>query len=133
MTEEEIKEVKEQITFMKEYREVLQFGTFYRLKSPFEGNETVWMVTNEDRTLAIVGYYRVLNGVNQPYSRVRLQGLNPDMIYENVWKESANYTVENTVMVHIRHIREKIEIDTKKPRYVKVVWGIGYKMEQHGT
>ena len=55
------------------------FLTFYRLKSPFEGNETVWMVTNEDRTLAIVGYYRVLNGVNQPYSRVRLQGLNPDI------------------------------------------------------
>ena len=40
---------------VKEYREVFQFGTFYRLKSPFEGNETVWMVTNEDRTLAIVG------------------------------------------------------------------------------
>ena len=87
----EIKEVKEQITFMKEYREVLQFGTFYRLKSPFEGNETVWMVTNEDRTLAIVGYYRVLNGVNQPYSRVRLQGLNPDMVYENVWNHTENY------------------------------------------
>lgn len=91
LTEEEIKEVKEQITFMKEYREVLQFGTFYRLKSPFEGNETVWMVTNEDSTLAIVGYYRVLNGVNQPYSRVRLQGLNPDMIYENVWNHTENY------------------------------------------
>lgn len=91
LTEEEIKEVKEQITFMKEYREVLQFGTFYRLKSPFEGNETVWMVTNEDRTLAIVGYYRVLNGVNQPYSRVRLQGLNPDMIYKNVWNHTENY------------------------------------------
>ena len=90
-TEEEIKEVKEQITFMKEYREVLQFGTFYRLKSPFEGNETVWMVTNEDRTLAIVGYYRVLNGVNQPYSRVRLQGLDPDMVYENVWNHTENY------------------------------------------
>ena len=54
-----------------------------------------------------------------------------EQIYENVWQESANYTVENTVMVHIRHIREKIEIDAKKPRYVKVVWGIGYKMEQH--
>ena len=90
-TEEEIKEVKEQITFMKKYREVLQFGTFYRLKSPFEGNETVWMGTNEDRTLAIVGYYRVLNGVNQPYSRVRLQGLNPDMVYENVWNHTENY------------------------------------------
>ena len=69
----------------------LQFGIFYRLKSPFEGNETVWMVTNEDRTLAIVGYYRILNGVNQPYSRVRLQGLNPDMIYENVWNHTENY------------------------------------------
>ena len=59
------------------------------------------------------------------------QVFSAEQIYENVWKESANYTVENTVMVHIRHIREKIEIDTKKPRYVKVVWGIGYKMEKY--
>ena len=49
-----------------------------------------------------------------------------------VWQETADYAVENTVMVHIRHIREKVEIDTKKPRYVKVVWGIGYKMEKYG-
>ena len=48
-----------------------------------------------------------------------------EQIYERVWGGVADYTVENTVMVHIRHIREKIEIDTKKPRYVKVVWGIG--------
>ena len=54
-----------------------------------------------------------------------------EQIYENVWQETADYTVENTVMVHIRHIREKVEIDAKKPRYVKVVWGIGYKMERH--
>lgn len=53
-----------------------------------------------------------------------------EQIYERVWGGVADYTVENTVMVHIRHIREKIEIDTKKPRYVKVVWGIGYKMEK---
>lgn len=59
------------------------------------------------------------------------QVFSAEQIYENVWQESANYTVENTVMVHIRHIREKIEIDTKKPRYVKVVWGIGYKMERY--
>lgn len=59
------------------------------------------------------------------------QVFSAEQIYENVWQESANYTVENTVMVHIRHIREKIEIDTKKPRYVKVVWGIGYKMEKY--
>ena len=54
-----------------------------------------------------------------------------EQIYEMVWNESADYTVENTVMVHIRHIREKIEIDTKNPKYVKVVWGIGYKMEKY--
>lgn len=54
-----------------------------------------------------------------------------EQIYENVWGEEADYAVENTVMVHIRHIREKIEIDTKNPKYVKVVWGIGYKMEKY--
>ena len=54
-----------------------------------------------------------------------------EQIYEKVWNEEADYAVENTVMVHIRHIREKIEIDAKNPRYVKVVWGIGYKMERY--
>ncbi|MFC7372808.1 response regulator transcription factor [Fictibacillus iocasae] len=50
-------------------------------------------------------------------------------IYERVWKEPG-YNAENTVAVHIRKIREKIEIDPKNPRYLKVVWGIGYKMEK---
>ncbi len=54
-----------------------------------------------------------------------------EQIYELVWKEKSDFAVENTVMVHIRHIREKVEIDSKKPRYVKVVWGIGYKMEKY--
>ncbi len=54
-----------------------------------------------------------------------------EQIYESVWDELATFAVENTVMVHIRHIREKIEIDSKKPKYVKVVWGIGYKMEKY--
>ncbi len=54
-----------------------------------------------------------------------------EQIYESVWNEEATYAVENTVMVHIRHIREKIEIDTKNPQYIKVVWGIGYKMEKY--
>ena len=52
-------------------------------------------------------------------------------IYRRVWNEDA-YSCENTVMVHIRRIREKIELNPKEPDYVKVVWGIGYKMEQHG-
>lgn len=50
-------------------------------------------------------------------------------IYEAVWKEPA-YRAENTVAVHIRRIREKIEINPKEPKYVKVVWGIGYKVEK---
>lgn len=91
LTDEEICEVKGQIKFMKEYRQLLQFGTFYRLKSPFEGNETVWMVVSDDKKTAIVGYYRVLNGVNQPYTRVKLQGLDPDMIYENELSHTENY------------------------------------------
>ncbi len=50
-------------------------------------------------------------------------------IYERVWNEVA-YSVENTVMVHIRRIREKIEINPKEPEYLKVVWGIGYKIDK---
>ena len=50
-------------------------------------------------------------------------------IYERVWENPA-YRVENTVMVHIRRIREKIEINPKEPKYLKVVWGIGYKIEK---
>lgn len=50
-------------------------------------------------------------------------------IYERVWEAPA-YGVENTVMVHIRRIREKIEINPKEPKYLKVVWGIGYKIEK---
>lgn len=50
-------------------------------------------------------------------------------IYERVWKETF-YNSENTVSVHIRRIREKIEINPKEPKYLKVVWGIGYKIEK---
>ena len=52
-------------------------------------------------------------------------------IYRRVWNEDA-FSCENTVMVHIRRIREKIELNPKEPDYIKVVWGIGYKLEQHG-
>ena len=50
-------------------------------------------------------------------------------IYEQVWNDPA-YGSENTVAVHIRHLREKIEIDPANPRYLKVVWGLGYKLEK---
>lgn len=91
LSQEEIEKVKAQIIFMKEYREVLQFGTFYRLKSPFDGNETVWMTVSDDKKTALVGYYRVLNGVNVPYSRVQLQGLDENMLYQNLLNGTEHY------------------------------------------
>lgn len=53
-----------------------------------------------------------------------------EQIYENIWNEEA-YGAENTVAVHIRHIREKIEINPRTPKYLKVVWGVGYKVEKY--
>lgn len=70
--------------------------------------------------------YKILEFFMENLGRV----FSAEQIYQRVWNEEASFAVENTVMVHIRHIREKIEIDSKKPKYVKVVWGIGYKMEQ---
>ncbi len=52
-----------------------------------------------------------------------------DEIYERVWKEES-FNVENTVSVHVRRIREKIEINPREPKYLKVVWGVGYKIEK---
>ena len=53
-------------------------------------------------------------------------------IYENVWKEEG-FGAENIIAVHIRHIREKIEINPKDPKYLKVIWGVGYKIEDEGV
>lgn len=55
--------------------------------------------------------------------------LSSNDIYKEVWEDNEAYNIENTIAVHIRHIREKIEENTKDPKYIKVVWGIGYKME----
>ena len=62
---------------------------------------------------------------------VRNQGrvFSINQIYESIWEEEA-IGADNTVAVHIRHIREKIEINPKEPRYLKVVWGVGYKIEK---
>lgn len=69
--------------------------------------------------------YRIIKLLLQNKGRV----FSIDEIYEKVWKEES-FNVENTVAVHIRRIREKIEINPKEPRYLKVVWGVGYKIEK---
>lgn len=57
------------------------------------------------------------------------QVFSADTIYESVWKERAGYS-DNTVMVHIRNLREKLELNPRKPEYVKTVWGVGYKIDK---
>ena len=81
LTAEERGIVRNQIAFMKEYREVIQFGTFYRLQSPFENNIAAWMTVSQDRKTAVVGYYKILNDVNCEFRRMKLKGLLPDVRY----------------------------------------------------
>ena len=82
LSEEEKAEVRRQIAFMKEKRDLIQKGTFYRLKSPFEGNVTAWMTVSEDQKKALVGYYRVMQPVNIGFVRLKLKGLKEDTCYK---------------------------------------------------
>ncbi|MDD2978610.1 MAG: response regulator transcription factor [Hespellia sp.] len=85
-------------------KEVIIDGETVRL-TPIEYNILLLLVKNQGRVFSI------------------------DQIYEAIWNEEA-IGADNTVAVHIRHIREKIEINPKDPRYLKVVWGVGYKIEK---
>ncbi|HHX62881.1 MAG TPA: alpha-galactosidase [Epulopiscium sp.] len=81
LSDEEIEEVKQQIKYYKKYRKLIQQGTFYRIKSPFEGNDTAWIVVSKDKTQAVAAYYQRLNKVNASFLRYRLAGLDPDVLY----------------------------------------------------
>lgn len=85
-------------------KEVTVDGDFVKL-TPIEYNILLLLVKNCGRVFSI------------------------SQIYESIWNEQA-IGADNTVAVHIRHIREKIEIDPKEPRYLKVVWGVGYKVDK---
>ena len=88
-----------------------------------DNNKTV-TIDGEDVRLTPIEYKIALLLIRSP-GRV----FSIDEIYERVWGEDA-FCVDNTVAVHIRRIREKIEFDPKNPKYIKVVWGIGYKIER---
>lgn len=83
-TEEEKEEVRSQIAQYKEIREWLQFGDFYRLKSPFEGNDTAWQIISEDKRNVFAAYFRVLCKVNPGISRMKFTALEPEAVYEVV-------------------------------------------------
>jgi alpha-galactosidase len=83
LSDAEIETVKKQIAFMKEHRELIQMdGDFYRLLSPFEGNETAWMVVSSDKTQAVAAFYQRLNKVNASWLRLKLDGLDANAKYE---------------------------------------------------
>ena len=83
-------------------------------------------VDGEPISLTPIEYYILMLLLSLPG-----QVFSSAQIYEQVWNDPA-YGSENTVAVHIRHLREKLEIDPSEPRYLKVVWGLGYKMEKGG-
>ena len=85
-------------------KQVMVDGEEVRKLTPMQYNILLFLLRNKGRVFSI------------------------EQIYENIWNEDA-VNVDNTVAVHIRHIREKIEINPKEPRYMKVVWGVGYKIE----
>ena len=89
-----------------------------------DNNRKIVTVDGEEVRLTPLEYKIALLFIRNP-GRV----FSIDEIYERVWGEDA-YSADNTVAVHIRRIREKIEINPKNPKYIKVVWGIGYKMER---
>lgn len=90
---EEQEQVKKQVAFVKKYRSLIQNGTFYRLKSPFEGSQTdaAWMVVSQDRSVAILAYFRIWQPSNQGYNRIHLEGLDPEACYEISDREYSCY------------------------------------------
>lgn len=83
--------LKEQIAFYKEHRNLLQFGKFYRIKSPFDSNNTIWMVVNDDSSEALVGYYQKLQESNPGFECLKLKGLDENMYYSlNTRKQYIN-------------------------------------------
>lgn len=91
LSEEEKEEIRQQIAFVKKNRSLMANGTFYRLLSPFDGDETAWMVVSGDRTEAVVGYYRQRQPSNPPYKRLKMTGLDPDMLYAVEGREESIY------------------------------------------
>ncbi len=81
VSEEDFEAVKKQIVFMKEYRGLFQYGTLYRLQSPFEKNIASWMVVSEDKKQAIVVMYKTHKTPNIGMETIKLQGLDENLVY----------------------------------------------------
>ena len=115
-----------------------QLRRYTQLGNVSESNETVYqvgglMINDDLKEVTVDGELVKLTPIeyNILLLLVKNQGkvFSIEQIYENIWNEEA-IAADNTIAVHIRHIREKTEINPKEPRYLKVVWGLGYKIEK---
>ncbi|MBS6194972.1 MAG: alpha-galactosidase [Clostridiales bacterium] len=99
LSEEEMSQVKEQIKFMKANRELIQMdGDFYRLVSPFEGNDTAWMVVSQDKKEAVAAFYQRMNKTNASWLRLKLEGLDGDTLYEVTYHSGRAGVAEEKVL-----------------------------------
>ena len=94
LSEEEHEIIKKQVQFVKKYRELIQKGTFFRLQSPFENNISAWMVVSEDKKEAIVAYFKILNDVNCSFRRMKLHGLDENLLYSIKGSNNSYYGSE---------------------------------------
>ena len=82
LNDKEEAKIKNQVTEYKKIRKLIQKGEFYRLLSPFRGDDTAWMIVSEDKTEAYIGYYKVLAEPNPGFNSLKLKGLNPEFDYK---------------------------------------------------
>lgn len=83
ISKEEKQEISQQITFYKQHRQLIQYGQFYRLLSPFEGNDCAWMFVSPDQSQCLVFYYNVLERASAPFHILKLAGLSESAVYTN--------------------------------------------------
>lgn len=126
LSDEEIEIVKKQITFMKQYRDLIQVeGDFYRLLSPFAGNDAAWMVVSRDQTEAIAGFYQRLNKINASWLRLRLQGLSEDSLYEvsrNVLGETKSYQAYGSELMYAGIPIDREELNEKGGDFASLLY-----------
>lgn len=126
LSDEEIEMVKKQITFMKQYRDLIQVeGDFYRLLSPFAGNDAAWMVVSRDKTEAIAGFYQRLNKINASWLRLRLQGLSEDSLYEvsrNVLGETKSYQAYGSELMYAGIPIDREELNEKGGDFASLLY-----------
>lgn len=126
LSDEEIEIVKKQITFMKQYRDLIQVeGDFYRLLSPFAGNDAAWMVVSRDQTEAIAGFYQRLNKINASWLHLRLQGLNEDSLYEvsrNVLGETKSYQAYGSELMYAGIPIDREELNEKGGDFASLLY-----------